>query len=49
MCGAFSGMASAAARDDRSGYAQAAQQSTVRAKAVAAAVRAFGAAGYRLR
>lgn len=49
LCAAFSTMASAAAHDDRSRYAQAAKRSSTRARSVAAAVRAFRAAGYRLR
>ena len=49
LCATFSTMASAAAQDDRSRYAQAAKRSTARARAVASAVRAFRAAGYQLR
>lgn len=49
LCAAFSTMAAAAADDDRSRYAEAARRSTTRAAEVVAAVRAFRAAGYRLR
>jgi hypothetical protein len=49
LCAAFSTMASAAEHDDRSRYAEAAKQSTIRAQSVTSAVRAFSAAGYQLR